>query len=246
MSGKFLHRAAAVIHPELPPPTITTLLIFILITIQNNYEIIHTMLVNWPSPFLFWTEVENHDEIKKELVPKIREQSQDMKYYNKPMQVRKPGDSNWNCEVITTYFDREDSNKLFSKEILYSIISKPLESLLSEQTCPIKTKPQKTSITEIWYNVYKEGYEQEIHAHHGATISGIYLLELNEPNTTVFFSHSSSFSYERNNFYTGSYPTEHITEGNVILFPSEFAHAVKKSQKSRISISFNLLCEFKE
>ena len=23
------------------------------------------MLVRWPSPFLFWTEVENHKEIKK-------------------------------------------------------------------------------------------------------------------------------------------------------------------------------------
>lgn len=202
------------------------------------------MLVNWPSPFLFWEKVDNHEEIKEKLIPQINEQSKDMKYYNKPMQVRKPGDSNWNCEVITTYFDREDSDPLFTKDILYSIITKPLNNFLSEQNCPVKLKPQKTFISEIWYNVYKEGYEQEIHAHHGATFSGIYLLELNEPNTTVFFSHNSNFAYETDNFYLGSYATEHIKEGNVILFPSEFAHAVKKSQKPRITISFNLLCEF--
>jgi len=202
------------------------------------------MLVRWPSPFLFWTEVENHKEIKKELTPKIYDQSSNMKYYNKPMQIRKPGDSNWNCEVITTYFDRKDSNTLFSEDILRSIVSEPLEKFFNDSNCPVENKPQKTFIPEIWYNVYKEGYEQEIHAHHGATFSGIYLLELNEPNTTVFFSHSSGFSYQKDNFYFGSYPTEHIKEGNVILFPSEFAHAVKKSQKPRISISFNILCEF--
>jgi uncharacterized protein (TIGR02466 family) len=202
------------------------------------------MLLRWPSPFLFWTEVENHEEIKKELSPKIYDQSSNMKYYNKPMQIRKPGDGNWNCEVITTYFDREDSNLLFSEEILRSIISKPLDKFFNNPNCPIEHKPQKTFIPEIWYNVYKEGYEQEIHAHHGATLSGIYLLELNEPNTTVFFSHSSGFSYQKDMFYLGSYPTEHIREGNVILFPSEFTHAVKKCEKPRITVSFNLLCEF--
>lgn len=202
------------------------------------------MLINWPSPFIFWTKVENHKELKEELVPKIYEQSMDMKYYNKPMQIRKPGDSNWNCEVITTYFNRDDSNSIFSEEVLRSIVSKPLNKFLVDPDCQVKSKPSKTFIPEIWYNVYKEGYEQEIHAHHGATFSGIYLLELNEPNTTVFFSNSNSFLYQKNNFYLGAYSTEHIEEGNVILFPSEFAHAVKKSQNPRITISFNLICEF--
>jgi hypothetical protein len=56
------------------------------------------MLLTWPSPFLFWTEVKNHEEIKKELLPKIKEQSNNPKYYNKPLQVRKPGDSRWDYE----------------------------------------------------------------------------------------------------------------------------------------------------
>lgn len=202
------------------------------------------MLVNWPSPFLFWTKLENHEELKKELVPKIYEQSKDMKYYNKPMQIRNPGDGHWNCEVITTYFNREDSNNIFSNEILSSIISKPLKEFFEQPNCPVSNKPIKTNIPEIWYNVYKKGYEQEIHAHHGATFSGIYLLELKEPNTTVFFSHSNSFLCQKDNYYLGAYPTEHIEEGNVLLFPSEFAHAVKKSKKPRITISFNLVCEF--
>ena len=201
------------------------------------------MLLNWPSPFLFWTEIENHQQLKEELKPKILEQSSDMKFYNKPMQLRKPGDSTWNCEVITSYFDRESSNSLFTKDILYSIISKPLDDLFLEEKCPMMNKPKNTYISEIWYNVYREGYEQEIHAHHGATLSGIYILELNEPNTTMFFSHNTSFAYCGDTKFMGAYKTDHIKEGNVLLFPSEFMHCVKKSTKSRITISFNLLCD---
>lgn len=199
------------------------------------------MLVNWPSPFLFWTEVEGHLEIKEQLKSKILKQSSNIKYYNKPMQVRKPGDSNWNCQVITSYFDRQDSNSFFTKDILHSIISNPSEKLFEEKGCLIRKKPKNINVSEIWYNVYKEGYEQEIHAHFGSTLSGIYILELNEPNTTMFFSHGNSFAYCDDNSLMGSYKTEHIKEGNVLLFPSEFMHCVHKSKKPRITVSFNLL-----
>ena len=215
------------------------------------------MLLNWPAPFLFWTEVENHEELKSTLLPKIHEQSKDKKYFNRPQQIRQPEDSRWDCEVVTTFFDRneEEVKTLFPKEVLREIIAKPIQKLFEEDKCPIPKKPTKTHISEVWYNHYESGYYQEIHAHHGATFSGIYLLELNEPNTTAFYNNMSSFQYctlpgtgamepENKHKMLGVYTTEHIKEGNVILFPSEFSHSVRKSTASRTTISFNLLCEF--
>lgn len=215
------------------------------------------MLLNWPAPFLFWTEVNNHNEIKKTLLPKIKEQVSNPKYYNKPLQMRRPGDSRWDCEVVTTFFDRDDDDvkNLFTKDIMRDIIASPMKELFNDPMCLVPVKPTKTNITEIWYNHYESEYFQEIHAHHGATFSGIYLLELNEPNTTVFYNNMGGFQYSRlpgtgdlepenRHKLMGMYTTEHIKEGNVLLFPSEFSHSVRKSTTSRTTVSFNLLCEF--
>lgn len=213
------------------------------------------MLLNWPSFFLFWTEVENHKEIKETLLPQIKEQSKNKEYHNAPLQVREIGDSRWDCEVITTFFNREDPEvkDLFTKEILRSIIARPMKKLFNDSNCLVPVKPTKTHISEIWYNHYENGHFQEIHAHHGATFSGIYLLELNEPNTTTFYSNMAGFQYSRlpgtgsienNHRLSTVYTTEHIKEGNVILFPSEFSHSVRKCVSSRTTVSFNLLCQF--
>jgi len=202
------------------------------------------MLEVWPTPFIFWTEVKDHKKIKEQIFPIISEQSKDMKYYNKPLQIRKPGDTNWNCEVITTYFDREDVRDIFTEELINKIIGEPLEELFLNPKSPINTIPISTDLAEIWYNVYKEGYSQEIHGHHGATFSGIYILDLNEPNTTAFsINNQTSFSYNGNGL-GGVYTTDHIKEGNVIIFPAELMHFVRKCKKSRCTIAFNLVCKF--
>jgi hypothetical protein len=202
------------------------------------------MLITWPSPFVYWTEVKNHKLIKETLSGDIKNHSKDFKYYNSPMKTRKIGDPKWDCEVITTFFDRDDVKDFFTQEIVEQIIGEPLDEMFVDSNFPIKIKPKETILTEIWYNVYKPGYSQEIHAHHGATFSGIYLLELNEPNTTVFFSNTPTYKYNESKSMSSSFSTENIKEGNVILFPSELSHLVKKSEKFRITISFNLICNF--
>jgi len=200
------------------------------------------MLVNWPGPFLFWTKVKNHEELKEKLYPEIIKGKENPKYLNRPMQFRKPGDSRWQCDVITTYFDREDVKDIFTQEIVEDIIGTPLDEMFADENYGGKKNPTQTNLTEIWYNIYEPGYYQEIHAHHGATFSGIYLFELNEPNTTAFFANQTQYEYARES--NPVYKTEHIKEGNVLIFPSEFSHLVRKTSEFRITVSFNLKCMF--
>lgn len=200
------------------------------------------MLVTWPSPFIFWTEVKDHQEIKKELKNKILEESKNFKYYNSPLNERKITENKWNCEVITSYFHQEDIKKIFTEKIITSIIENPLNELFQNKNL-FPNKPENIIIPEIWFNVYKPGYSQELHAHSGASLSGIYLLELDEPNTTMFFNNHSGYKYKVCD--VGSvFPTSHIEEGNIIFFPSELIHSVNKCIKDRITISFNLLLDY--
>lgn len=202
------------------------------------------MLISWPAPFLFIKEVENHKQIKEEIFTTIQEQSKDKKFYNYPNQTRKNSNSVWNCEVITSFFERdsEEVKSIFTEKIVNEIIDPALQELFNHPKYIGKKNPKQTILEEIWYNVYEPGYSQEIHEHCGSTFSGIYLLELNEPNTTVFYAHSTNYEYADS---PGSlYLTDNIKEGNIIIFPSEFVHSVKESTNYRISISFNLKCLF--
>lgn len=202
------------------------------------------MLVSWPGPFLFIKEVKNHKEIKEKIFSVIKEQSKDKEFYNYPNKVRKDSNTTWNCEVITSFFNRTDDKvkNIFTEELVNELIDPVLEELFNHPKYVGKINPKKTILEEIWYNVYEPGYQQEIHDHSGATFSGIYLLELNEPNTTMFYSHSAGYDYAE--WPGGIYLTDKIKEGNIILFPSEFLHAVKPSINHKVSISFNLKCFF--
>jgi hypothetical protein len=201
-------------------------------------------MIVWPSPFLFWTEVENHEEIKKILLPEIKKESRKEKYHTTPGKIhRKEGvePQVWQCEVITSYFDADSSKELLKKNLTSLVIQTALKKFYSDPNCPVQNKPRKHNLQEIWFNVYEPGYWQEEHMHNGSTYSGIYLLELNEENTTVFKHYSSGFRYSE--FNKLIYETKHIKEGNVILFPSEFLHLVEKCSNQRTTISFNIQCE---
>lgn len=205
-------------------------------------------LVVWPSPFIFWEEVENHQEIKNNFLPKIKDECNDEKYHTTPGKINRVDNeipSIWNCEVITSYFHRKQLKEqdFFTKEIIESVIKKPLLNFYNLPNCPTRKKPKDYVLKEIWFNSYKPGYYQETHDHSGTTISGIYLLELNEPNTTIFLNYSPS-TCQYAETIRPLYETRHIKEGNVILFPSELTHSVEVCSTEKTSISFNILCEY--
>lgn len=203
-------------------------------------------MVVWPSPFLFWTKVENHEELKKSLLPKIKEESKKEEYHTVPGKIhRMPGAEPgvWDCEVITSYFNMAGSKDLFTQDVTSLIVRDALRKFYADPHCPVPQKPKKSILLDVWFNSYKPGYWQETHAHHGSTYSGIYILELNEENGTTFYDPiGTDYNYAR----AGKkiYTTEHIKEGNVLLFPSEFPHSVRKCSSERTTISFNVKCEW--
>ena len=200
------------------------------------------MLINWPCPFIFWTEISNHEQLKESLYPKIIQGKDNPEYHNIPSKARNIGESKWECDVITSFFHRDDIRGIFMEKNIEDMIGTPLEQMFDDPDYRGLKNPIHTNLTEIWYNIYEKENHQEIHAHHGATFSGIYLFELNEPNTTTFFTNNSVYEY--GNGPGSYYTTEHIKEGNVLIFPSEFSHMVRKTSKFRITISFNLKCIF--
>jgi uncharacterized protein (TIGR02466 family) len=211
-------------------------------------------IVVWPSPFLFWTEIENHEELKKTLLPKIKKESEKEQYHTTPGKVHRRLNLTpqvWQCEVITNYFDPYESRELLMENLKSSIVENVLKKFYDDKYCPVPIKPKNHILKDIWFNTYKPGYWQEAHTHDGSTYSGIYILELNEENTTTFFNHGvSQFSYAKSEkskcsrFTDPNYETKHIKEGNVLLFPSEFVHAVSVCSKQRTTISFNIKCEW--
>lgn len=180
----------------------------------------------FPSKFIFWTKVNRHKELKDLLLPTIKKSLD---------KTKNAQEKKWLCNVNTEFFSKDkDIEKYIS--LITDEIYPALDKLFSE--IDLKT-PKQSTVTEIWYNHYGPNEFQEVHSHVGenSTISGIYILELNEPNKTVFCcpSHISRL-------VDPAKQTKEIEEGNIILFPADMLHYVLPCQNSRTTIAFNIQC----
>ncbi len=184
----------------------------------------------YPSDFLFWGRANNHSKIKEQLYSKIKNKLSDTE--SKQTQF-------WLCDVNTEFFD--PANEVVNKylDLITTSIYPLLDQMFSE--IPNIQKPTSSVVSKIWYNHYEKAQYQEVHSHSvNSTLSGIYLLHLEEPNKTVFYSYGSSVNLL-------STPTKQLTEaveGDIIIFPSNLLHYVLPCEKNRVSIAFNITCEF--
>ena len=180
-------------------------------------------LVLFPRPFLYKKKLQSHDEIKEKLLPWITQRPVESCYDNFNDKSGKFGD----------YLELHD---LFS-EIVFDPVASCIESL------PFNIPDvDDINLQHIWYNNYKVGESHGPHVHADATFSGVYLLHVGEENDTIFFgAGTSNTAYQ--NF---SYDTKHISEGSVLVFPSDMYHCTEPAQDNRITISFNVTCTFFE
>lgn len=180
-------------------------------------------LVLFPGPFLYKKKLQNHDEIKEKLLPWITQRPVESCYDNFNDKSGKFGD----------YLELHE---LFS-EIVFDPVASCIESL------PFNIPDvDDINLQHIWYNNYKVGESHGPHVHADATFSGVYLLHVGEENNTIFFgAGTSNTAYQ--NF---SYDTKHISEGSVLVFPSDMYHCTEPAQDNRITISFNVTCTFFE
>ena len=204
-------------------------------------------IFTFPSPFVYSTQIENHQEIKQEVLPKIlqlAEGKQDDISYQWA-----PGRNSGN--LVTNYSQAiSDLNSCLNPSHYTDIIWKPLDdmynTILSDDYSIdySLSNPKQTTITQIWWNVYEKDSQAPIHTHgHGhGLISGVYILHSTEPNNTVFAKDQTHAWASSAEDYI--HTTEYLNEGSVMLFPSSLIHYTLPCLSNRVSISFNLITEF--
>lgn len=191
----------------------------------------------FPMPFVWWTKIENHQEIKQKYMPLV---NQDYELNRQTYKLK----SLWSCSVTSSFFS--DSlilsifDNYFINTIVWNTIDKMFEEMNEKIYLPI---PFNSELKHIWYNRYETGDWQEIHDHASEKISfsGIYLIDINEENSTTFYNNKTMNCFD---LQCKAFSTPHIEEGSVIWFPSELEHYVNPVKKERTTISFNIASEY--
>jgi hypothetical protein len=181
-----------------------------------------------PSEFIFYTPSNTHNELKHSLTEYIKS---NLKY------TEGAHKKNWLCNINTEFFSDSGIPTIY-KDLIISGVYPALDLLFEE--IPGINVPSSSIVTEMWYNYYTPGDTQEVHAHTGSTISGVYFLHLQEQNNTVFYSYSAG----GNPLVSTVIKANKVEEGDILLFPSSFLHYVLPSDLERITIAFNITCSY--
>ena len=203
--------------------------------------------VKFPSHYVYWTQVKDHENIKSKLLPIINSLISENKYTN-PFKL---------CTMKTNFSEQTD---FLDNEMKEKIIWECLREMILETNCFPSIKPSDAIINDYWFNVYEKGDFQEMHQHvalpyimngktyHG-TLSVVYILNSEEEdNSTVFKLAGTNIPYvpmlQECEFDTGS--VKEIKEGTLLIFSNQLNHFVRPIKKSgRITIAFNISCAFK-
>lgn len=197
----------------------------------------------FPTNFVWWDTVENHLDIKEKYLRRI-EQSKS--------KISKK--QNWDCDVVSSFGNQYINDSIFDKYFRDNVIWKYFDRMLEKKPFEFDT-PHSSIVRDIWYNTYTRGQYQEIHTHDYVSsysselkiktmgmFSGIYLIDLQEKNKTVFYQQGPlPCRVNTDGVYVKS---DHLNEGSIILFPSSLAHYVLPTEKSRTTISFNVTSSY--
>ena len=137
----------------------------------------------------------------------------------------------------TTYYHQTYS--YFTSDMIDDIILKPIEQMHTEKNL---NRPLRFHLDALWWNNYTSGGRTKVHKHQHADWSGIYLLHLEEPNTTTFYS---QYGEAPNIGYMNQHKVmDNAVEGDVMIFPSFMQHCADACTKNRIIVSFDVISEF--
>jgi cytolysin (calcineurin-like family phosphatase) len=181
------------------------------------------MLFEFENPFVFWTSVKDHQKIKDKLVPRIKRDSANEDLIHRPNEF-----------MVSSFYSQ--TYDYITDEMLKNIVWDPLEQMHVEKQ--IMT-PSNYTLEAFWWNVYQPGGFAKVHSHASADWSGVYLVHLEEPNQTYFYSH---FGHTPNTGYMNQQKIlDEAVEGDVILFPSFLEHSFHPGAKDRIIIAFDII-----
>jgi len=201
------------------------------------------------SHFLYYRTLPEHEEIKKQLMPKILEQEEKFKNNNIGIE-----------NAYTSYsIDKDwcENNSLLTepsvvKPVVLQTIDEVVNHMKTNDLYPIP--PYKEYfISNAWYTRYNTGGSFDYHNHENSqhiidgqvahtAFSIIYILnDQNVGNSTVFMNHDRNYLsiYKDIEIDTADYSD--IKEGTVIIFPSNFHHKVKRIKiPNRMTVSYNI------
>lgn len=208
-----------------------------LINIFLSIQYIQMPTVNLSNHHVFWTQIDDHATIKKELMDTVDSVVKSGCLQN-PFK---------NCTMQTTI---TQSYSLLNREQMNSVVFKPFMRMISEIKDPFieKLDVNKLCVTTQWFNLYQKGDFQEVHDHlmpdgrvQKMTIGGKHCEELF--SAVYIFNDSSSESsiIFRVNGVVFDTSTRDICEGCVLIFPSCLKHEVKPVTSSgRVTFAFNI------
>jgi len=199
----------------------------------------------FPSHYVHWGEVKDHENIKSKLLPIIHNLISKNNFVN-PFKA---------CNVKTNIDKKVD---FLDNEMKDKIVSENLIKMISETNCfPLK-KPTETLITQYWFNVYENGDFQELHQHNAVPqvidgkryddiFSMIYILHDEESSPVIFRMDDIEIPFYPMK-YTIDFATpmvDEIKEGTILIFSSHLKHTViPVKQSGRTTIAFNVACSF--
>lgn len=206
---------------------------------QNNHQNYQRQI--FPITY-FQDNIENNDEIKKNLISKIEKEYNDL-----------PMPEGWITNKVHTSFSSKKSKKnlFFGEDDLYE---KFLSSAYEKCFDHFFDAEYSVSIDDIWYNYYSVDEYQEFHNHLGdlyntTHFSCIHFLSFNPDihESTVFKDPTSDLRCHSVNFSSTGYIQHHIpqiNEGDFIMFPSYLQHCVfpvkNTEEYPRITIALNI------
>lgn len=209
---------------------------------------------HFPSEFVYWDDVENHEDIKNQLLPKILQKSEERK--NNPFEACKFNTS-LNRNNKTAYIENDF---LRSEDILKTVIFKNIEKMMIKYTklYNYNINIKSSIVSGCWWNVYDEGDFQEEHSHWEPpinienmtfypTFSFIYILHDENEKSSIIFRKDPPLPlrkpFEECGFSTSN--VKEIREGTILIFPYNLRHLVKPCVKpGRVTIAYNICSNF--
>jgi|SRR5210317_189543 hypothetical protein len=193
----------------------------------------------FPSHCIFWTKVDNHEEIKSKYLSKIK--SLDESNHNFACNVKS------NIKNHVKFLDEDDYNKL---------VWNPIDRMIEESGGDLYLG--ESFIQSYWYNKYDVNDFQEKHEHsaypieindklYHPSLSIIYILNDENKNASTLFVDKNPVPFGPSLKFA-SFDTskvKEIKEGTVIIFSSRLEHMVKPIKVGgRITIAFNIFSSF--
>ena len=155
-------------------------------------------------------------------------------------------ESPWDCNCLTTFQSKSNANLPWNQwlDCIRDSIDDAIEKL--KPTTDIEIIPQ-----DAWANKYDTGHFQEYHTHEVpyCNFSIVYLYDIPDDNDVGFrFWYDDHSKYKKAGlvhiFELPCSPviTPKVKQGDILLFPSHYAHYVapNKNDKPRITFSGNL------